>query len=168
MALANQLYSDLPPQGKHALIGGATMDKKHLSHFVLACIGILSVANVGFAQAVGNAPAPTPLLQKVAIGVGVWLVTAVLAYVAWTLLKVVAKIGVILIPVLTGFAVATLLPNQITSDAVMSIGVPCVTSAIAASLVCYLYANFYDIERELSKVEQSKVTQGTPSPPTSA
>ena len=144
------------------------MDKKLLSHVVPACIGLVSVADVAFAQAGGNAPAPTPLLQKVAIGVGVWLVTAVLAYVAWTLLKVVAKIGVILIPVLAGVAVATLLPNQITSDAVMSIGVPCVTSAIAASLVCYLYANFYDIERELSKVEQSKVTQGTPSPPTRA
>ena len=128
----------------------------------------LSVANIGLAQAVGNAPAPTPLLQKVAIGVGVWLVTAILAYVAWTLLKVVAKIGVILFPVLAGVAVATLLPNQITSDAVMSIGVPCVTSAVAASLVCYLYANFYDIERELSKVEQSKAIQSTPSPPTNA
>lgn len=141
------------------------MDKNPLHQFVLACIGVVSVASDAFAQAAGNVPAPTPLLQKVAIGVGVWLVTAVLAYVAWTLLKVVAKIGVILIPILSGVGVATLLPNQITSDAVMSIGVPCVTSAIAASLVCYLYANFYDIERELSKVEQSKAIQSTPPPP---
>ena len=53
------------------------MDKKLLRHFVLACIGLMGMASVAFAQVNGNAQAP--LLPKIAIGVCVWLVTALLA-----------------------------------------------------------------------------------------
>ncbi len=100
------------------------MDMKPLCHFLLPCLGIVGTANVAFAQASGNAPPDGASFEKIAIGVGVWLVTAMLAYVAWTLMKVVAKIGVFVLPILAGLAVAMLLPDKITSDAVVAIGVP--------------------------------------------
>ena len=141
------------------------MDTKPLRHFMLTCIGLVGMANVGFAQASGNVQAQGSLLQKIAIGVCVWLVTALLAFVAWTLLKVIAKIGVVVLPILAGVAVAIELPDQITSDAVVAIAVPYVVLAIVSSLVCYLYANFYDIERDLAEVEEQQSEASTPSPP---
>ena len=142
------------------------MDKKPLRHFMLACIGLMGTANVGFAQVNGNAPAQGSLLQKIAIGGCVWLVTALLAYVAWSLLKIVAKIGVVVLPILAGVAVAMVLPDQATKDTVIAISIPCVLWGIAASLVCYFYANFYDIERELGQVEKKQSSVNTPpSPP---
>ena len=138
------------------------MDKKLLRHFMLACIGLVGMANVAFAQGNGNAQAQASSLQKVAIGVCVWLVTAVLAYVAWALLKVIAKLGVVVLPILAGVAVAILLPDQITSDGVVAISIPFVLSGVAASLVCYLYANFYDIERKLGQVEEKRTPSSLP------
>jgi len=96
-------------------------------------------------------PRPASLLQKVAIGGVRRLVTAVLAYVAWALLKVIAKLGVIVLPILAGVAVAILLPNQITSDSVVAISIPFVLSGVAASLVCYLYANSTTSNESLAK-----------------
>ena len=143
------------------------MDKKPLCHLVLAGMGLAGLANVGFAQVNGNAPVPgSSFFQKVAIGVCAWLVTAILAYVAWALVKIVAKIGVVAFPILAGIAVASMLPGRITSDAVIAIGIPCVLSGVAASLVCYLYANFYDIEQELGNVER-EVDRDRPVPPRS-
>jgi hypothetical protein len=143
------------------------MDKKLLRCFFFACCSITAMANVSFAQAHANPQPGGTTLQKVAIGIGVWLATAVFAYVAWTLLKVIAKIGVFVLPIVAGIAVAMLLPDKVTSDAVLAVGVPWVTSAVAATLVCYLYANFYDIERELGKLEaERRVRGGTPPPPT--
>jgi hypothetical protein len=132
--------------------------------FMSALVGLVVIANVGFAQV--NAQPQGSLLQKLAIGVCVWLVTAVLAYVAWTLLKIIAKIGVVVLPILAGVAVALQLPDPITSDAVVAIAVPRVAMGVVASLVCYLYANLYDIEREVDEVEeQSEAREATPLPP---
>jgi hypothetical protein len=131
------------------------MDRKPLRQFVLAGMTVVGLANVAFAQVNENAEASNAsLFEKIAIGVGAWLATAILAYVAWNVAKIVAKIGVVGFPILAGVGVAATLPHPITSDAVMAIGIPYVLSGVAASLVCYLYANFYDIERELHKVEQ--------------
>lgn len=147
------------------------MDGKPLLHFLLACIGLVGMANVSFAQVNGDAHADASLLPKIAVGVCVWLLTAVLAYAAWSLLKIIAKLGVIVLPMLAGVAVAILLPNQITSDSVVAIAVPYVVVGVGASLVCYLYANFYDIERNLDQVEerQSEARDSThPLPPTTS
>ena len=130
------------------------MDKKPLRPFVLAGMALVGLANVAFAQVNEKAEAhDSSLFETIAIGVGAWLATAILAYVAWNLVKIVAKIGVVGFPILAGVGVATMLPHPITSDAVLAIGIPYVLWGVAASLVCYLYANFYDIERELHKVE---------------
>lgn len=143
------------------------MNKKPLRHLVLAGMGLVGLANVGFAQVKGNASVPgSSFFQKAAIGVCAWLVTAILAYVAWALVKIIAKIGVVAFPILAGIAVASMLPSRITSDAVIAIGIPCVLWGVAASLVCYLYANFYDIEQELGNVER-EVDRDRPVPPRS-
>ena len=57
----------------------------------------------------------------------------------------------------------------------VAVGVPYVVLGVTASLVCYLYANFYDIERQLDEVEEEVEEQAreaeeaaTPVPPKSS
>lgn len=119
-------------------------------------VGLILLA---VAASLGAAQEESATIQKLGIGVGVWLVTAILAFVIWKLLKVLAKVGVIMLPILAGVVVVMLLPdeiNQITLNAVLARSAIVVTWGVAASLACYLYANLYDLDRDLDRVKQAQ------------
>jgi hypothetical protein len=138
------------------------MDKKFLRCFVLAGPAMAALVNAGFAQANPNAHASELLFEKVMMGIGVWLVTAILAFAIWALVKVIAKIAVIVLPIVAGIAAGFLLSGHIGRNAVFEIGVPLVIWGGVATLICYMYANIFDLEREITRVEQESVArQGT-------
>jgi hypothetical protein len=143
------------------------MHNKLLRYPVLACISLFCMANAASAQPYGYAQTNELLVQKIAVGVGVWIVTAILAYVAWAVTKLIAKVGVIALPIIAGIGVAAMLPSNINNDIVVATSIPFVIWGTAITLVCYVYANFFNVERRLDKLEQEqgRAVQSTPSTP---
>lgn len=98
---------------------------------------------------------------------GVFLIVTLSVFIIsgliWVITKYLAKIGIVLIPILCGIGAMAMLPEKSKMAEIIMIAVipAFVSLGVVGSLSCYLHATLFDLESGMNKVRKNVEDQNT-------